>query len=85
MLMKPTVGRIVHFYTKNTSRHFNGAGEGPYAAMIVQAHGDRCASLRVFPPFAEEYTAGSVMLADESSGPGFAEASYERFEWPPRV
>lgn len=73
----PTVGRIVHFYTKDYNRHFNGVGEGPYAATISQVHSERCASLTVFPPFAEPYSAGSVML-DEPDG-------YQHFVWPPRV
>jgi hypothetical protein len=44
--MKPTVGRIVHFYSTNwgaqscspacTGPGYNGVGEGPYAAIITQ-------------------------------------------------
>lgn len=83
MLQVPSVGRIVHFYTKDPARQFNGAREGPYAAMIIQPHGERCASLRVFPPFADEYTAGSVML-DDDTRPDDAVA-YQRWKWPPRA
>lgn len=76
-MIQPTVGRIVHFYTKDASRQFNGVGEGPYAAVIAQVHNDRCASLTVFPPFAAPYSAGSVMIDDVSG--------WQHFVWPPRV
>ena len=32
----PTVGRIVHFYTDDSAKQFNGQGRGPYAAIVVQ-------------------------------------------------
>lgn len=79
---KPTVGRIVHFFTKNTAHHYNGMGEGPYAAMIVQPHGDRCASLQVFPPFAHDYQVGSVPLDDSPDASGDC---VNRWRWPDRA
>ena len=79
--MKPSVGRILHFYTKDTAKQFNGVGEGPYAAIVSQVHGDHCASLTVFPPFAAPFSAGSVMLEEQPADSD----SYQRCGWPPRV
>lgn len=58
------VGAPVHYYTTNRKQHFNGQSMGPYAAVITQVHGPECASLIVFPPFEDPYTAGSVQSRD---------------------
>lgn len=59
--MTPSVGRIVHFYTKDVSKQFNGQGAGPYVAVVTQvfAEGAYC-NLKVLPPFAAPYDEGSV-------------------------
>lgn len=80
--MKASVGRIVHFYTKNVSRHFNGQGEGPYVAVITQVLEDGpYSNLKVFPPFGEPYDEGSVTYdpaGRDSIEPGRC------WCWPPR-
>lgn len=46
--MKPTVGRIVHFYSSQPADQANSAGNGPYAAIITQVWSDTCVNLVVF-------------------------------------
>lgn len=76
--MTPTVGRIVHFYTRNKSQHFNGGGEGPYAAMVVQTWGGPFVNLKVFPSMGAPYDQGSVKEK------GAEENQTMWWEWPPR-
>lgn len=76
--MKPTVGRIVHFYTSNKSRQSNGQGEGPYAALVTQTFsGSDFVNLKVLPPMAAPYDVGSV-------APGPDETADRYWLWPPR-
>jgi hypothetical protein len=46
---KLTVGRIVHFYTRNPKEQWNGAEEGPYAAVVTQVQDHGCVNLYVLP------------------------------------
>lgn len=81
--MKPTVGRIVHFYSKQRGANggINGQGEGPYPAIVTQIfdnpEGDvRFINLKVFPPFAPPFDEGSVSQQ---------EATPDRYwAWPPQ-
>lgn len=91
--MKPTVGRIVHFYSdaqkSNPSgnpswdgRGHNGQGAGPYAAIVGQVFdGADYANLFVFDPFAGGlgHWEGSV---SEWNGEDDKPARY--WVWPPR-
>lgn len=81
--MKPTIGRIVHFYNKALDgKHdfqgvqLNGSGAGPYPAVVLQAPADgRYANLLVHA-WGGDFREGSV-----SEG----EASGSRYwVWPPR-
>ena len=77
----PTVGRIVHFFTSDKSKHSNGLANGPYAAIVTQVFPgqNKAANLKVFPPFKTPYDEGSVALHDPVHDP-------ERYWcWPPRV
>ncbi len=86
---KPSVGRIVHFYSDavrpppgSASPGFNGQGKGPYPAIITQvfpdANGDiMYANMKVFPPFAPPFDEGSVSEGEEKC-PG------RYWVWPPR-
>lgn len=77
---KPSVGRIVHFYTVDASKQANGVGKGPYPAIVTQAYptGNVC-NIKVFPPFRTPYDEGSVPEFDPVHDP-------ERYWcWPPRV
>jgi hypothetical protein len=82
----PTVGRIVHFYTTNTTKHFNGVGAGPYVAVITQVFpAFKFYNLKVFPPFDEPYDFGSVMeYADAKIDANSAEPDVY-WVWPPRA
>lgn len=86
MTDKPTVGRIVHFYTKtpptkpgSAEPGINAAGEGPYAALVIQRFdsGDYV-SLHVFA-FDYDWMEGSVSEGDPENNPGRC------WCWPPRV
>jgi hypothetical protein len=76
MLMKPTVGRVVHVFTKDTTKQFNGMGEGPYAGVITQVFSDECVNIRVFPSFGEPWETASCL---QNVG------GYNRWAWPDRV
>jgi len=77
--MKPSVGRIVHFYSQDQAKHFNGQREGPYPAIITQVLG-AYVNLKVFPPFAADYHQGSVSHLDDCSV-----LNWSRYwVWPPR-
>jgi len=80
--MLPTVGRTVHFYTKDKSKHFNGQGEGPYAAVVTQTFGGMLAYLKVLPGFADPYDAGSVDFAPDD--PVVRQVAGQFWVWPPR-
>jgi hypothetical protein len=77
--MKPTVGRIVHFFTKDATKHSNNVGEGPYPALITQVFASGpYVNLKVFRPFADDLYEGSVTHLDDANG-------CERYwVWPPR-
>lgn len=47
--MRPTVGRIVHFYTTIIKKQWNGVEQGPYAAIITQVNADGSVNLDIFP------------------------------------
>jgi hypothetical protein len=81
MAMKATIGRIVHYYTKDESKHFNGHGHGPYAAIVTQVFPESMANLKVFPSFAPPYDAGSVQ---RETDPVARAAAWQYWDWPPR-
>lgn len=74
-----SVGRIVHFYTLDRSKHANGAENGPYPAMVTQVGGNGSCNLKVFPPFRTPYDEGSVPEYDP------VQAIERYWQWPPRV
>jgi hypothetical protein len=49
MYQELTVGRIVHYYTTDKRHQSNGAGEGPYPAVVTQVLAKTSANLFVFP------------------------------------
>lgn len=84
--MKPTVGRIVHFYTATpptvpgiSTPGLNGQGNGPYPATIIQVFdGAYYANLKV-QGWNHVWDEGSV---SEWNGEGEAPGRY--WVWPPR-
>lgn len=88
-VQKPTVGRIVHFYTKSKTQHHNGQGEGPYPAIVIQVFNqgptgnpnyDTMANLKVLH-WGGTYDEGSVCEKSQ------AEANGDKnrwWVWPPR-
>jgi len=90
MTAKPTVGRVVHFYSEavanrspgNPSYGHNGMGAGPYPAIVTQVFTDgqgnvTYVNLKVLPPFAPPFDEGSVSEGAEKC-PG------RYWTWPPR-
>ena len=81
---KPSVGRIVHFYSKNPKQQWNNAGIGPYAAIVTQVWTDECVNLCVFPNCSLMAAQCSVpytsVLQSTASGDQMV-----WWEWPPRV
>jgi hypothetical protein len=73
-----TVGRIVHYYTTDASRHRDGIGQGPYAALVVRVHDADAGvvNLRVFT--SDDFSPSSVERK-RSNGQG------QYWEWPPRA
>jgi hypothetical protein len=77
---KPTIGRIVHFFTDHKPNQFNGQGAGPYPAMICQVWSGSGANLKVFPSMGEPFDAGSVMhISERQEG-----QALRHWDWPPR-
>jgi hypothetical protein len=78
MTEQPTVGRIVHFYTTDTSKHFNGQGAGPYPAIVLQTFGDKYINLKVLH-WGGDYDEGSVSHLDDMPN------NYRYWVWPSRA
>lgn len=68
--MKPTVGRIVHFYEQ---------GQGPFAAIITVVHSETCCTLSVFKPQQTQVYVGSSVQHES-----VADKSWVYWAWPPR-
>jgi hypothetical protein len=98
MLMRASVGRIVHFYNESLATGaspnpgsagpgYNGVGAGPYAAIVTQVFSDAegnvtYCNLKVLPPFAPPFDEGSVSEKASTITNGLATSRY--WEWPPR-
>lgn len=77
--MKPTVGRIVHYYVEDPHKQTSGMGQGPYAAIVTRVHSDVIVDLMVLQP-ADVRHAGNVIKLEEA-----AEDSASYWMWPPRA
>jgi len=78
--LKLLIGAIVHFYTLDPARQFNGNGPGPYPAIVTQTWGsDVMANLKVLPGFGAVYDCGSVHHKDVPERAPLA----DYWEWPP--
>ncbi len=73
--MKPTVGRIVHYYPQDGDRF--GTMDEPIAAVIVRVWSEECVNLRLLPDSDDSPHVSSVPL-DENCG------AYS-WSWPPRA
>ena len=81
---KPSVGRIVHFFTKDTAKQFNGQGEGPYAAIITQGpfgNSETMCNLQVFSHNGVHLEGSVTEKSDRRDG----EDPGRWWEWPPRT
>lgn len=82
---QPAVGRVVHYYTRDTQKQARGVGLGPYAAVITQVFGvedgsvSTLVNLTVTPPHADSYRVESV------HGDGADADLTSWWVWPPRV
>lgn len=88
--MKPTVGRIVHFYStaianKNPTAPgygLNGQGAGPYPAIVTQVFGEPYVNLKVLGWGEAAWDEGSVSpKAPVAEG---REEQSRYWIWPPR-
>jgi len=77
-MIKPTVGRIVHYYP---ARGFPGAAAAgqPLAAIVAKVWNDRCVNLMVSDANGVAYARTSVLLVQE----GDAKPGAEFAEWMP--
>lgn len=76
MSMKPSVGRIVHFYNESLPASANNSiGVGPYAAIVTQAFEGPYVNLKVLP-YGDSWDEGSV--SEKSEG------GTRYWVWPPR-
>lgn len=78
--MKPTIGRIVHYYphSQDTGSFPYTPGE-PVAAIITQVHSDECVNLRLF---VDGQAQGETWITSVVYDEGQGEFSWS---WPPRV
>lgn len=88
--MQPTVGRIVHFYTRAPQAQSNGAGIGPYPAIVTRVWGNEYINLTVFPDFGAPRFEGSVeepkpdvVYKDPSTGVETVQQQGRWWVWPP--
>ena len=82
---KPTVGRIVHFYSEsiaalNNGGGLNGQGAGPYPAIVLQTFTGPYVNLRVLGWGKDGWDEGSV----SELAPDAAEKQGRYWVWPPR-
>lgn len=73
--MKPTVGRIVHFFDHTRPRDASGK-PGPFAAIVTGTN-DPFVSLTVFPVGYPPFSVSNVSIIDASDTGVF-------WNWPPR-
>lgn len=76
----PTVGRVVHYYTRLGDQRSDDGREGPYAAMVTKVWGPTVVDLMVVPNGREGYHAMAVRR-DMRQNSGF----FCWWEWPPLV
>jgi len=74
--VKPTVGRIVHFYGKNVAPV---VGEGPFAAVVTLVRDDMRVDLGVFAPYAS-----NVLIATDVPFKEAPTSGGDYWTWPPR-
>jgi hypothetical protein len=56
----PYVGQIVHIYSANPNNQFNGAGRGPYAAIVTRVWSESCINCYVIPDASYPYHLASL-------------------------
>ena len=76
--MKPTVGRIVHFY--KSGLNLNGQGDGPYPAVVTQTFDGPYINLKVLGWGKEAWDEGGV----SEKPANVPEGDFRYWEWPPR-
>lgn len=80
---KPTVGRIVHFYSdaigaRNGGAGLNGQGKGPYPAIVQQTFSGPYVNLKVLGWGVEAWDEGSVSEREPGN-------DARCWVWPPRA
>jgi glyoxylase-like metal-dependent hydrolase (beta-lactamase superfamily II) len=75
-MIKPTVGRVVHFYPESNDSMLYRGGDTPLAAIITHVHSDYCVNLAVFSAEGYALARTSVRLVHDArprSGSQFCE------------
>lgn len=76
-----SVGRIVHYFTNDASKHSNGQGIGPYPAMVLQTFGDGAmGNLKVWT-----YDGGFVASSVSEKTQALKNGNNQWYEWPART
>jgi hypothetical protein len=57
------VGQFVYIFTHNKNFQYNGAGIGPYPALVTQVWSDSCINVKVMPSCGPIYELTSLCRA----------------------
>lgn len=79
-MIKPTVGRIVHYWPCSADMTHAGMADGhtqPLAALVAHVWSDSCVNLTIFDAHGKSHSKTSVLLVQEGApvpkGGGFCE------------
>jgi hypothetical protein len=83
--MKPSIGRIIHFYNTSLANqgdyngvNLNGTGAGPYPAMVIQDFTSGPYVNLIVHAYGGDWREGSVSEKSETNASRY-------WEWPPKV
>lgn len=84
--MKPTVGRIVHWFPDGAPEGQAGIyGDQPYAAIITHVHDDDCVNLLPFVKDHGQAQRNFCVPQTSVCRRGTPQATTHSWDWPPRV
>ncbi len=76
------VGRIVHLYTKNKKRHWGGAEQGPYAAIVTFVHDPVRTLINVWVPPNHEMMIPYIEMKVAHRDSALSKDALSWWEWP---
>lgn len=74
--MKPTIGRIVHYYPDESPNSLKECGPGPHAAIITKVNSDTNINITVLADGVEPFSKRNI---ETGNAPGES-----CWKWPPR-